>query len=65
MFISDQYKEKVTAVYEEMKANGKTEEYLDKETLGEIQVFINLKPKDSLGQFTSGDDIIYVGSNDL
>ena len=51
--------------YQEMKASGKTEDFLGAE-FGQIMVFINKKPRYVImPKIEEGGDVIYVGSDTL
>ena len=65
MLINNQFQEMATKKYKEMKEKNISEDYLDKETLGDIMVFINIKPTYTLLLFEDEADKIYVGSNKL
>ena len=57
--------EMVSERYAEMKCNNKVEDYLEKEKLGELKIFINQKPKYCLFSFEIDSDKVYVGSETM
>ena len=61
-----EYEDLVARRYVEMRENGLTEDFLDKNTLGNIKLFINTKPLIVLSSFVIEEsDTVYIGSNDL
>ena len=60
-----QNKELILTRYQEMKASGKTEDFLGAE-FGRVKVFINKEPEYIITiPIKEGDDTIYVGSETL
>lgn len=61
-----EYEDLVARRYIKMKENDLTEDFLDKNTLGNIKLFINTKPLIVLSSFNIEEsDTVYIGSNDL
>ena len=65
MLINEEFKDLVQKAYEEAKSKGDSNVVVDEKVLGGLTLFVNKKPKYPMIQFTSGQDIIYVGSEEI
>ncbi len=64
--IGKEFEDLVVKKYFEMKESGLLEDFLDKDRLGNVKLFINSKPLFILSSFIiKKSDVLYVGSNNL
>lgn len=65
MKIGTNFEEIVENKYKEMKENNISEDFLNKEVLGELMIFIGKKPKYVLFSKNIGADLVCVGSESM
>ncbi len=63
--VNPKFVEMVLERYTEMTSNNIFEDYLDKEKLGGLKIFINHKPKYCFLTFEIDSDKVYLGSESM